>query len=130
MIEEQLIEQFQALEDDFNEAWTSNNTERISTFISDDWFLLEPQFGIVSREKFLRVIENAELSHVSMKKKVMQVKLLGDVAIVTARGFNKGSFRGEVFDAELWVTNIYKRENRNWICIMTQEAPVSCGKKI
>ena len=125
-----LLEKFQAIEDSFNEAWTSNNIGLISKYISDDWVLLEPQFGIVSKERFLNIIQKKELSHSSMKKKVVQVKLFGDIAIVTARGFNKGFLRGETFDAEQWVTNIYKRENERWICIMTQEAPVSCGDTI
>ena len=97
-----------------------------SKHISDDWILLEPQFGITSKEHFLNAIELGDLFHTTMKKKILRVQLYNDVAIVTARGMNIGYFKTNRFNSEQWVTNIYKKENDIWICIMTQEAPVIC----
>ena len=126
MRDDQLITNFQTVEDNFNQALESNNTHSISKHISDDWILLEPQFGITSKEHFLNAIELGDLFHTTMKKKILRVQLYNDVAIVTARGMNIGYFKTNRFNSEQWVTNIYKKENDIWICIMTQEAPVTC----
>ncbi len=126
MTDDQLIERFQLIEDTFNQALTTNNTEEISKYISRDWVLLEPQFGIITKERFLHVIEQGDLSHTAMNKKVLRIRLYKEIAIVIARGMNNGFYKGEPFNSEQWVTNVYKKENENWICIMTQEAPVTC----
>ncbi len=126
MTDDQLIKQFQSVEDNFNQALTSNDIKEISNYISTDWVLLVPQFGIITKDRFLHVIDQGELSHTAMKKQVLRVKLYNDIAIVTARGMNIGFYKGESFNAEHWVTSVYKKENQNWICIMTHEAPVTC----
>lgn len=127
MTEHSLIKQFQSVEDAFNDALTSNNVDEISKFLSGDWILLEPQFGIIDKDRFLHVIKFGQLCHKSMRKTVLRVKIHNDIALVTTRGMNTGSHQNNLFDSEQWVTNIYKKENGSWICIMTQEAPVSCS---
>lgn len=126
MTDEQLAEQFQLIEDSFNQALTTNNAVEISKYISDDWVLLTGQFGITGKERFLQVIEDGSLSHTAMKKKVLRVKLYNQIAIVTARGMNTGFYNDERYNSEHWVTDVYKKENKNWICIMSHETPVSC----
>jgi Domain of unknown function (DUF4440) len=129
MTEQPLIEEFQLIDDNFNQVLTSNNVDEISKLLSDDWILLEPQFGLITKERFLKAIDLGELSHKNMIKKVLRVKLHNDIAIVTTRGMNIGQYNGRPFNSEQWVTSIYKREKGNWICTMIQEMPVACRIK-
>ena len=126
MNDEQLVQQFQLVEDRFNDALATNNVDQIERHLSNDWVLIEPQFGIVERDRFLSVVKKGDLVHVSMKKRVWRVKCYNDIAIVTSRGMNTGLYKNEPFHSEIWVTNIYKQVNENWLCIMSTEAPVSC----
>ncbi len=126
MKDDPLTKEFQYWEDNFNEALTSNNVEYISRFLSDDWILLQPEFGIITKEQFLHAVKSGELSHTSMQKEVLRVNLQSDIALVITRGMNIGCYKNSPFNAEHWVTNTYKNENGNWICIMSQEAPVIC----
>lgn len=127
MTDEESIKYFQSMDDIFNQALVTNNIKEISKLLSDDWVLLEPQFGIIKKDRFLNAIEAGELSHTSMQKEVLWVKLHGDIALVTSRGMNIGYYKDIHFNSAHWVTNIYKNESENWTCIMTQEAPVSCN---
>ena len=126
MTDDQLIEQFQLVDNEFNQALITNNVEEISKYISADWILLEAQFGIITKDRFLHVIERGDLIHTAMNKKVLRVKAYNGIAIVTARGINNGFYKNEPFNSEQWVTNVYKNENENWVCIMSHETPVSC----
>ena len=126
MTDDKLIKQFQLIDDNFNQALISNKADQISRFISEDWVLLEPRYGIISKDEFLNAIKLGELSHTEMKKDVLRVKLYNDTAIVTTRGMNIGFLKTKPFNSKQWVTNIYKKENENWVCVMTQEAPVTC----
>ena len=121
-----LIRQFQLIDDQLNEAWVSNDVSRINSHLSEDWVLLEPRFGIVPKTRFIDLIQTGDVIHMNMKKEVLHVNLHQHIAIVVTRGLNVGVFKSEPFDANHWVTNIYRKEGENWICIMTQEAPVAC----
>jgi hypothetical protein len=61
-----------------------------------------------------------------MKKEVVQAVIHDDMALVISKGQNTGIYKDEAFNVETWVTNIYKRKGKGWICIMTQESPVKC----
>lgn len=86
MTEEQLKKQFQEIEDNFNLAVISNNVDEIKKCITKDWVLVDSQGGIIPQEVFFSVLEQGLLSHSTMTKEVLRVKLYGDIAIVTGRG--------------------------------------------
>jgi ketosteroid isomerase-like protein len=118
--------QFQIIENSLNEAYEKNDADEISKLLSDDWTILEPSIGLSNKEQFLKAIKDGKLTHTKMKKEVLQLKLYNDFVIVITRGKNEGHYLDKHFNAEQWVTNIYKKNNSEWICVMTQEAPVSC----
>lgn len=124
MTDQQLKEQFQIIEDHFNEAVVSNDIEKIKKCISDDWVLVDAQGGILPREKFLYVVENKLLSHSTMTKELLRVKVYDNIAVITGRGKNTGTWQGQPIQADEWITDIYKKENERWICVMTHLTPV------
>lgn len=124
MTEEQLKTHFQEIEDNFNKAVVSNDIEEIKKCISDDWVLVDAQGGILPREKFLYVVANGLLSHSTMTKELLRVKVYDNIALITGRGKNTGTWQGQPIQADEWVTDIYKKENERWICVMTHLTPV------
>lgn len=126
MQEDQLVQQFQTIENNFNSALASNDVNEISKYLCGDWVLLEPQYGMISKDRFLANIKSGQLIHTSMIKEVLRVRVYHEVAVVTSRGMNKGFFKNEPYNSEQWVTNVYKKESDKWVCVMTQEAPVTC----
>lgn len=121
-----LLRKFQSIDDNLNAAFELNDIEKIRPLLSRDWFLLDPKFGITSAEKFLAQIESGNLLHISMKKTVQKLVLENDIAIVISKGINRGRYKGIEFNAEHWVTQTYGLNDSRWLCIMTQEMPVSC----
>lgn len=113
------------VEEEFNRAMVSNDVARISACVTDDWVLVTPEAGIVPRSRLLYVIGSGELSHDSMTKGVSRVRVYGDVAIVTARGRNTGQFRGKPISADEWVTDVYRKIDGRWLCVLTHLTPVA-----
>lgn len=124
MTEEQLVAEFQSVEDNFNKAVVSNKVEEIRKCISPDWVLVDAQGGIIPQEKFFYVLENGMLSHTTMTKEVLRVQIYGDIALVTERGQNTGTWQGQPLEADEWITDIYKKEDKNWLCVLTHLTPV------
>ena len=125
MTEEQWIREFQAIEDAFNVAVVSNDVKEISKCVSDDWVMVDAQGGIVLQERFFHAINMGMLSHSSMTKKVLRVKVYEGMAIVTGRGQNNATWKGEDLQFDEWITDVYRKENDKWVCVLTHLTPVA-----
>ena len=111
------------VEEAFNRAMISNDVSRIAECIADDWVLVTPEVGVVSRASILRVIASGALTHDTMAKDVARVKVYGDIALVTARGRNTGSFKGQRIAADEWITDVYRNVGGRWLCLLTHLTP-------
>lgn len=119
----QAFQELALVEERFNQAMVSNDTARIGECISPEWALVTPQAGIVPRERIMNAIASGVLSHDTMTKDVQRVEVYGDVAVVTGRGTNTGKFRGEPMSADEWVTDVYRRVDGRWLCVLTHLTP-------
>ncbi|MDG5976656.1 hypothetical protein H010_15415 [Hydrogenophaga taeniospiralis CCUG 15921] len=116
---------FEALEAQFNRAMVSNDVDQIAQCITEDWVLVTPEVGPVSREAMLDAIRQGRLSHDTMTKSLARVAVYGDMAIVTGRGRNTGQFQGQAISADEWITDVYKRFDSGWKCVLTHLTPAA-----
>lgn len=49
----------------------------------------------------------------------------GNVAVVTTRGRNTGTFDENPIEANEWTTDVFERHAGGWRCTLTQLTPVS-----
>lgn len=124
MIEEQSIKQFQQVEDNFCQAVVSNNVATIKKCITEDWVIVDSKGGIIPQERFFSVIEQGLLSHSTMSKEILRVKVYDNIALVTGRGQNKGTWQQQPLEADEWVTDVYRKVNGEWLCVLTHLSPV------
>ena len=124
-ITDALATELAGVEEAFNRAMSSNDVQRISACVADDWVLVTPEAGVLQRSRILHVIESGELSHDTMTKDVGRVRVYGDVAVVTARGLNTGHFRGQPISADEWITDVYRKVDGRWLCVLTHLTPVA-----
>lgn len=124
MTEENIRQQFQQIEDIFNAAVITNNVDEIKKCITKDWVIIDSQVGILPQERFFQVLQQGLLSHAAMKKEVVRVKLYGDIALVTGRGQNTATWQGQTLETDEWITDVYKKENDQWHCVLTHLTPV------
>ncbi len=124
MKEEQLMKQFLEIENRFNQAVISNDIDESRKCISDDWVIVDAQGGIIPRERFLDVVEKGLLSHTTMTKELLRVKVYDNIAVITGRGQNTGMWQGQPIQGDEWVTDVYKKENDQWVCVLTHLTPV------
>lgn len=124
MNEIDLKKEFQYIEDNFNRAVVTNDISEIKKCITNDWVLVDSQGGIIPQERFFEVLKQGLLSHSAMNKEVLRVTVYGDVALVTGRGQNKGTWQGQPMEADEWITDVYKNEGGKWLCVLTHLTPV------
>lgn len=124
MADDKLIAEFQEIENNFNKAVISNKVDEIKKCVTEDWVIVDAQGGIIPQEGFFNVLEQGFLSHSTMTKEILRVKVYGDVALVTGRGQNTGTWQGKPLEADEWITDVYKKENKKWLCVLTHLTPV------
>lgn len=120
-----IFDELAGVEDNFNRAMVSNDSARIAACVSDDWVLVTPEAGPISGTRILQVVETGALSHDSMTKDVKRVKVYGDIAIVTGRGQNTGAFNGQPIAADEWITDVYRKIDGRWLCVLTHLTPAT-----
>lgn len=125
--EAELLAEFQAVEDRFNVAMISNDPDLIAECITDDWVLVTQESGPLSREIVLGIIGGGVLTHSTMTKQIHRAKRYGDVAVVTSRGQNTGTYQGEPIAADEWITDVYVRTDDGWRCVITHLTPAMVG---
>ena len=124
MITTQIPQFLSDLEERFNAAMISNDVERIAGCITDDWLLVTPEAGPVPRARILDVVGSGRLTHTSMTKVATHAVVVGDMAWITGRGQNTGTFNGAPIQADEYITDIYRRVNGTWLCMLTHLTPV------
>lgn len=116
------------IEERFNRAMVSNDVEVISRCITDDWILVTPEAEPVPCSRILDVVGSGRLTHSSMSKTATHAAVVGDIAWVTGRGQNTGTFHGQPIEADEYVTDIYRRVGDEWLCMLTHLTPVQGDK--
>lgn len=116
------------LEERFGEAMISNDVDRIAECITDDWLLVTPEAGPVPRSRILDVVRSGRLTHSTMTKVATHAAVVGDMAWVTGRGQNTGTFNGQPIQADEYITDIYRREEDTWRCMLTHSTPVQSNE--
>lgn len=124
MTEDQLIITFQQIEDNFNRAVISNQVDEIKRCITPDWVLVDSAGGIIPQERFFQVLNQGLLTHSTMTKQILRVKMYDNIALVTGRGQNTGFWNGHPMEADEWITDVYKKEDEKWLCVLTHLTPV------
>ena len=117
------------LEDAFNRAMISNDVEQISRCITEDWVLVTPEAGPVPRSRILGVIGSGILSHATMTKVATHAFVSGDTAWVTGRGQNTGTFNGDPIEADEYITDVYRKVDGDWRCMLTHLTPARGGQQ-
>ncbi|MEE2060706.1 nuclear transport factor 2 family protein [Rhodococcus artemisiae] len=114
---------FHALLRGWADALVADDADRIGAFAEPDWMLVGPEGGAVGRETFLAFVASGDLTHSAMDFTVLDARVYGDVAVVLAHGTNRGSWRGEPFAADEWVTDVFVRRPGGWLCALSALTP-------
>jgi ketosteroid isomerase-like protein len=115
--------EFGALLEDWAAAIVANDADRIGSFTEPDWLIVGPEGGPGRRDPFLQLVRSGELTHSEMSFEVLRARVYGDVGVVLAHGTNKGTWQGESFASDEWVTDVFVRRRGRWLCAISALTP-------
>ena len=106
------------------EAIVANDSERIGSFMADDWVIVSDR-GIATKQQFLSFVESGALTHSSFEMATdARVEQYGDTAVMTIRVTNTAHFGGQQFDADEWTSDVFVKRDGKWLCVLSHITPV------
>lgn len=112
------------LVEDWAKALVSNDADTISGFMDDDWVVVGTT-GIMDKQEFLSLTKSGAATHETMELVgAARIQIYGDTAVLTVRDKNSGSFKGQPFTADEWITHVFRRRAEGrWLCVLNHVTP-------
>ncbi|MGC3944622.1 MAG: nuclear transport factor 2 family protein [Chryseolinea sp.] len=108
----------------WDRAIVSNDVDRISSFMTDDWICVASN-GITEFKEFIKQIKHGQLMHTEMSTTESYACIFRETGIVIGKGYSKGIFRGNQFSFHEWSVSVFVLKDQSWKCLITMLADVS-----
>ena len=114
-----------AAEVELTRALRDNDADGIARCLSDDWAVISARGGVgEGKSIFPEGIKSGFLKHTAYESSEPRVRLYGNVALVTTKLHNAGTFGSDhnAFDVMERQTDVWLWNDGNWKCVLTHEA--------
>ena len=92
---------------------------------ADDFELINPVGGTLSKEQYLRRVASGELDYLEWEPVEIRVKLYGDSAVIRYQAHLRVSVKGSAGrPVTFWHTDLYEKRNGQWQIVWAQATQV------
>jgi len=114
------------LEDDWAQAMVKRDAARLSQFYGDDYVFTDADGVVSTKAKELEEITSGPYHETSYKFDDLQVRLFGDVAVVTGRNTIQGSWEDtqQSMSGPYRFTDVFVKRDGRWQCVASQASRV------
>jgi ketosteroid isomerase-like protein len=114
----------QQLEKDWAAAEQAGDADKIGQILADDWSAWGPEGKKFSKAQFLGAVKAGKMKVESMEFGAMDVKALGNVAVVQGTDTEKSSFDGKDSSGKYLWTDVFAKRGGQWVAVRSQVAMV------
>lgn len=114
-----------ALESRRAEALLKGDTKALAEMVADDFVEISRLGQVRTRADNIRDITSGDLKLTSVKYDDQQVRVYGDVAVLTAVADNVGTARGLPFTGKVRFTRIFVRRDGRWQAVLMQQTSIT-----
>lgn len=111
-----------ALDARYQEAVKRNDAATMGRILSDDFVLVTSSGKTYSKADLLGEAKSSRITYAHQEDTEKTVRLWGDIAIVTAKLWEKGIENGKPFEHTLWFSDVYRRTPSGWQYVFAQSA--------
>jgi Domain of unknown function (DUF4440) len=102
-------------------ALVSGDVERAAPVHADDFQLINPLGGAVSKEEYLGGISSGQIHYLYWEPEAIVVRLYDDVAVMRYRSEIEIVVRGQPIPRQAyWHTDLYERHGEQWKLVWSQ----------
>jgi ketosteroid isomerase-like protein len=119
---ERTAETLKQLERDWADAEKAGDGEKIGRIVADDWTGVDNDGRKLTKEQLIAHIKSSKNKTESVEMGPMDVKLLGDAAVVQGSDIEKGTANGEHTSVEIIWMDVFANRDGKWVCVRSQSA--------
>ena len=116
------VETLQQLERDWADAERTGDGEKIGRIVADDWTGVDNDGRKLTKELLITQIKSGRNKTESVELGPMDVKVLGDAAVVQGSDIEKGTANGEHTSVEIIWMDVFANRDGKWVCVRSQSA--------
>jgi|RhiMetdeSRZDD1v2_1073273.scaffolds.fasta_scaffold2543648_2 uncharacterized protein (TIGR02246 family) len=102
------------LEREVGEALQRRDVGALARLFADDFIGINPTGAEIGKADILTQIGSADYEPESIVNDVRRVRVLGDVAVVTAQGTARGKYKGQQADMVFMYTRVWVKREGVW----------------
>lgn len=110
------------LEHDWILAMQAGDAERIGGILADDWIEVSGDGRKVNKERLLAGIKSGQVKVESIELGPLDVKVLGDVAVVQGSHVEKSTMNGERTSVEVIWMDVLANRGGKWVVVRSQSS--------
>jgi ketosteroid isomerase-like protein len=120
-----VVESIKQFEREIGDAMVARNIEKLSRTYADDWATIGSSGKIFTKESLLDDLKSGKHKLVSFENGPMNVRVLGDVAVVQASVNEKRIQDGKDISGAFVFMDLLKKRAGKWVIVRTLGAKVS-----
>jgi len=109
-----------ALDTEYQEAVKNHDAATMNRILADDFVLVTGKGKVFTKSDLLKEAADTEVIYERQEDSNQTVRVWGNVAIVTALLWAKGTQKGVPFDYKLWFSDMYVRTQAGWRYLFAQ----------
>jgi ketosteroid isomerase-like protein len=111
-----------ALDTEYQDAVKRNDAATMDRILSDDFILVTSSGKTYTKSALLDEAKSGRTAYEHQEDTDKTVRLWGDIAVVTAKLWEKGTEDGKPFEYKLWFSDVYRRTPTGWRYVFAQSA--------
>jgi ketosteroid isomerase-like protein len=119
---ERTAESLKQLERDWTDAEKAGDVEKIGRIVADDWTGVDNDGRKLTKEQLIAHIKSGRNKTESVELGPMDVKVLGDAAVVQGSDTETGTANGEHTSVEIIWMDVFANREGKWVCVRSQFA--------
>jgi ketosteroid isomerase-like protein len=120
-----VVESIKQFEQEIGDAMVARNTEKLNQTYADDWVTITSSGSVFTKESLLNDFKSGNHKLVSFETGPMDVRVLGDVAMVQASVSEKRIQDGKDISGQFVFMDLLKKRGGKWVIVRTLGARVS-----
>jgi len=124
--DEQEVELLRSIEQERLRALVSGDVQRAAQLHSDDFQLINPLGGALSKEQYLGGIRSGQIRYLCWEPEAMAVRVYGDAAALRYRSQLEIVVLGRHIPRQrYWHTDLYERQGAEWRVVWSHATAAS-----
>jgi ketosteroid isomerase-like protein len=119
---ESTAETLKQLERDFAVAIRAGDVEKVGRMLDDDWVEFSNDGKKVTKEQLIADVKSGRVKVESIEFGPMDVKVLGDVAVVQGSHVERTTMNGERSSEEVVWMDVFANRGGRWVAVRSQSA--------